>query len=290
MLSLLSLSRPAPAATVPGTVISNTAGVTYRLGDDTRSLTSNTVTLIVAERLDVTIDQPTAPAPGIDDEPATLPVRLTNTGSGNEAFAVVTDAAATLAIDRNADGRFDARIDQPLAGATPVLAPGESVRLLAMAQGEEIVAIQATAMTGSGKPADVFPGAGDGGSDAVIGPTGAMASIGPSSPAVSPGLPTLTKSQTVRAPDGSASPVRGAVVTYTLVARFPAGMTRAARIDDPVPAGTSYVAQSLTLDGEALTDAADADAGGLAQEAIVVALGDVPPAAVHTVTFQVRLP
>ena len=114
--------------------------------------------------------------------------------------------------------------------------------------------IGAQAVTGSGTPGTVFAGAGDGGGDAVVGPTGARAEL-----VVPVGrrrdAPTLTKTQSVLAPDGSARAVRGAMITYTLVARFPAA-TGAARIDDPVPAGTTYVPGSLSLDGAA--DAATA--------------------------------
>ena len=101
---------------------------------------------------------------------------------------------------------------------------------------------------------------------------------------------SLVKSQTVRAPDGSATPASGAVVTYALAATFDAAGARGAVIEDPVPAGTSYLPGSMTLDGAALSDAADGDAGDCDGRLIRVALGDVAAAVTRTVTFQVRLP
>lgn len=98
----------------------------------------------------------------------------------------------------------------------------------------------------------------------------------------------LVKTQSVRAPDGSARAVSGAVVTYTLAARLPAG-AEGARIDDPVPAGASYVPGSLRLDGTPLTDAADDDAGRFDGAAVAVALDPGAAARARTVTFQVRL-
>lgn len=101
---------------------------------------------------------------------------------------------------------------------------------------------------------------------------------------------TLNKTQVVRARDGSATPTSGAVVTYALAATFAAAGARGAAIEDPVPAGTTYLAGSLTLDGAPLSDAAGDDAGECDGRLVRVALGDVAAAVTRTVTFQVRLP
>ena len=57
-----------------------------------------------------------------------------------------------------------------------------------------------------------------------------------------------------------------------------------------MPAGTSYLPGSMTLDGATLSDVADGDAGDCDGRLIRVALGDVAAAVTRTVTFQVRLP
>ena len=78
------------------------------------------------------------------------------------------------------------------------------------------------------------------------------------------------------------------MVTYTLDAAFPAA-TAGVRIADPVPQGTRYVPGSLTLDGAALSDAADADAGQADGSTIAVTLGTVPTPITHRVQFQVQI-
>ena len=105
--------------------------------------------------------------------------------------------------------------------------------------------------------------------------------------------PTLTKTQTVLDPFGGSSPVPGAVITYTVTMTLAgSGTITGAQIDDAIPANTTYVAESLTLDTASptsLTDAADADAGRFTGSAIAVTLGSVTAPASHTVTFQVRI-
>jgi uncharacterized repeat protein (TIGR01451 family) len=298
---------PAAAQTRPGTVVTNTAAVAFTLDGEDRRVDSNSVTLTIAERLDIVL-APGGTTPVLTPPYIALGLVLTNGGTGSEAFVVSatpTVAGVTvtgIAIDVDGNGSFDPAVDTLLAGATPPVAPGEALHLLVLVSPVPdaeptggAVTVTASAATAAGTPADAIAGAGDDGSEAVIGTTGATAAItlpfaAPTPPASALGsAPTLAKTQSVRAPDGSARPVAGAVVTYTLVASFP-DATEGARIDDPIPAGTRYVPGSLTLDDAVLTDAVGDDAGELAGAGIAVTLGDVPAAAVRTVRFQVRLP
>ncbi|WP_177200193.1 hypothetical protein [Sphingomonas rubra] len=284
---------------MPGTTISNRADFLYEIGGEIRRGSSNTVAFTVAERLDVGVSADSATPIPIASVPTTVTATVTNLGSGREALDLSVRPSGgvrveQLAIDRDGDARFDAAVDQPLAGTTPVLAPGEALHLVAViaatdAPVDGTLVIGARAQTGSGEVDQLFPGRGDEGGDAVVGPTGATAGV--TLPLVAGrSAPTLAKQQSVRAPDGSARPISGAIVTYTLVATLPAGSAREARIEDPVPAGTRYVANSLTLDGAALSDAADADAGECDGRLVAVALAVPIAAATHAVTFQVRLP
>jgi hypothetical protein len=61
------------------------------------------------------------------------------------------------------------------------------------------------------------------------------------------------------------------------------------RISDPVPAGTSFAPGSITLEGTALSDAADADAGSYTGSGIAVSLGSLASGASRTVTFKVKI-
>jgi hypothetical protein len=129
----LMANSVAHAQTRAGTPIVNTAGLQYEAGGETHALDSNTVTLLVAERLDVRLVRDGQGAVAIDDGPTAVAFILTNADNGDEAFAVTADLAAgaapTLAIDSDKNARYDPVHDAALvAGTTPALAPGETLR------------------------------------------------------------------------------------------------------------------------------------------------------------------
>lgn len=289
----LLCASAAVAETPAGTAIVNVAQLNYAVAGQPATLASNENRIIVAERLDVALTAgPVAPAA---DASIAVPAILTNQGNGQEAFAIAATASAgaaqlvRLALDGDGDGRYDPAHDPELSGGrTPVLGPGQTVTIFAIlsAGTTGTVTIGAAAATGAGTPGTGFPGAGDAGGDAVTGPTGAQASVTVPLAAASGIAPTLTKSASVMAPDGSTRAVRGAAITYTLIASFPAA-TQAAQIADPLPAGTSYAPASLTLDGAALSDAADGDTGDATPARIAVRLSDQPAGAVRTIRFKV---
>ncbi len=296
-VAALALAAAPAFAADPGTHIDNVATLRFVVGGVDRAVQSNTASIVVAERLDLTLVR-TGSGPVARDPRTTIAAVLTNGGSGHEAFAVTatigTTAAngAIVAVDVDGNGQYDPAHDTLLTGGqTPVLAPGATLALVIVADtsaaGTASLTIGAKALTASGTPGTVAAGAGDGGGDAVVGPTGAAASV-TIGVVDANAQPTLTKAQAIRAPDGSDKPVSGAIVTYTLDAAF-SGPTAGVRIADPVPAGTRYVAGSLTLDGAALSDAADADAGQADGATIAVSLGAIPAASTHRVQFQVQI-
>ena len=58
---------------------------------------------------------------------------------------------------------------------------------------------------------------------------------------------------------------------------------------DAIPAGSIYKPGSIRLEGAALTDIADADAGEISPSGVAVRLGTVPAGQARTVTFQVTI-
>ncbi|MDD1451835.1 hypothetical protein NHF48_014095 [Sphingomonas sp. H160509] len=295
-----------PIGTPAGTPIVNTAGLRYDADGTAQSTSSNTVTIIVAERLDVALVRDGQGAIVVTTQPVAIPFTLTNLDNGAEAFTLAASMSPgmatlrTLVIDTDGDGRYDAAKDvAPADSKTPLLAPGQSIKLLAILVAtpdggttNAVLTVTARSTTGSGTSGNSYPGAGDGGGDAVVGPTGALATV--SVPiGTGPTGPVLLKSQSVRAADGSQNAVRDAVITYTLEARFTDAVT-GARIADPIPAGTVFVPGSLTLDGAPLSDGADGDAGrfdasGTQGPSITVALGHVAAASAHTVQFKAKI-
>ena len=292
-------ASPVSAATRAGTAIPNTATLTFTINDVSQTLPSNTVTIATAETLDVAItaDRPTV-APRSSGTTA-IGFVVTNSGNGQEDFALAISSASPgvavdhLAIDSNGDGSYDPATDATLAVGAPLsLAPGATTRVFVLVDGAQVgggtaITASVTARTGSGAAGTVFPAAGDQGSDAVVGTTGASARA--TTQLVSTAsLPSLAKTQSVFAPDGSQRVIPGAIVTYRLVATF-VGATRGVVIDDPIPPGTTYVPGTLRLDDATLSDASDGDVGSATAAAISVELGDMPGAGSRSIQFSVKI-
>jgi uncharacterized repeat protein (TIGR01451 family) len=300
---MLASGAARAAGTHAGVSIVNFATATYT--DDKgvlQSITSNSVAIQVEEMLDVRVSpvgvQPVPVAPGELGRMFTY--RVVNGGNGPEGFALSATAALAgdqfdatglrLIIDSDGDRTYEPLIDRPYApGAEPLLQPDASLDVFvfadisaATASGDEgKIALDAAALTGSGAPGTLFAGRGEGGGDAVVGATTAKARA-VALAMVSSALPTLAKAQSLSGLAG-----HGTMVTYSLTADLSSLGVSAPRISDPIPAGTRYVAGSLTLDGVPLTDAVDSDAGSFNGAGIEVALGTARQR--HLVTFQVEI-
>jgi len=309
----LCAAQAAHAAGTPaGTIINNSATATYDLpsgGQD--SVTSNIVSLTVDELLDVSVASTdggdVATFPGAANQVLTF--RVTNAGNGNESFVLsaldtvggddFNPSATSIVIDSNGSGVYDPGIDTVyVAGANnPLLAPDASVLIFVLssipagaADGQRgRVDLLAVAATGSGAPGTTFAGQGQGGGDAVVGATGADAEDD-GFYAVSAASVAFVKSADVVDPFGGATRVPGSIITYRLVASVSgSGSLANLRIADAIPAGSSFRAGTITLEGAPLSDAADADAGEYTGSGIAVRLGTVAAGAARTVTFQVAI-
>lgn len=309
-----AISSPAGAVGTPvGTVIENTADVSFDLAGTPQLVQSNTTSLAVAERINVavTLQSPQAPVdPG--ETGRALLFTVTNTGNGTETVQLTMDSVvagddfdpnpATPAIyfDTDASGDFNAG-DQPYQPGTndPNLLADESISVFVvndipagLANGatgrSELIA---TSTTGTGPPGTVFAGLGDGGVNAVIGLTGGEATdIGEY--LVSGVSLSVVKTQLVSDPFGGSEALPGATITYSIAIDVTSpGTATAGVLRDVIPAFSTYVANSITLNGAALSDAADADAGELdtaTTPTVVVRLGDLEDTdPVRTVVFQV---
>jgi hypothetical protein len=309
----LCAAQPAFAAGTPaGTIINNSATATYDRPDGGQdSVTSNIVSLTVDELLDVSVASTdggdVATAPGAINQILTF--RVTNAGNGSESFALTAldtvggddfnPSATSIVLDSNGNGVYDPGIDIVyVAGSNnPLLAPDASVLVFVLSSipvgatdGQRgRVDLVAVAATGSGAPGTTFAGQGEGGGDAVVGATGADAEDD-GYYAVSAASVSFVKSADVVDPFGGATRVPGSIITYRLVATVAgSGSLANLRIADAIPAGSSFRAGTITLEGGPLSDALDADAGEFTGSGIAVRLGTVPAGAARTVTFQVAI-
>lgn len=308
------ISAPAGAVgTAVGTVIENTAVVNYDLSGTPLTIQSNTTTLAVAERINVTVTLQSPQTPVAPGESArALLFTVTNTGNGSETFQLAIDsliagddfdpipAVPAIYFDTDGSGDFNAG-DQPYTPGSndPDLLADESISVFlvndipgglanGLAGRSELTA---TSATGTGAPGTVFAGQGDGGVNAVIGSTGGEAQD-TGEYLVSDVQVSVTKAQLVNDPFGGNEPVPGATLTYTIVVAVNSiGTATASTVRDAIPVFTTYVPNSITLNGTALSDVADTDEGEFdtsGTPSVVVRLGDLTQAlGAQTVEFQV---
>lgn len=293
-----------------GTLIENTATATYDAGDGPETIDSNTVVLRVDELLDVAVTSLNAGPIATDGGSAVLTYSVTNTGNGPEAFTLTANPAVGgndfdptvdgIAVDTNGNGVYDPGVDVILTGpeTTAILAADETLTVFvlltvpgsALDTEEAEVDLLAEAVTGTGTPGTTFAGAGEDGGDAVVGPNGADDNaLG----TIIVGITTvdLIKSAVVLDPFGGATIVPGSVITYTIRADVTgSGSVDDLLITDIIPNDTTYEITSLTLDGGALTDATDGDAGEASDAAgVSVDLGTVSGGTSHSITFDVSV-
>lgn len=321
-MALLLAAVLAPAAHAAGTAagsnITNTASATFTdPGGTPVTVPSNTSTLQVDEILDVTVVSNDAGNVAVTTPDADMPLKftLTNIGNGSEAFALTVNSAVLgdnfdpsnvrIYLDANANGTFEIGSDTLyVAGVNdPVLAADGTQVVFVVSDipsglantnvglvdlNAEALTVQAT--PGADAAGTTFAGQGTAGSDAVVGSTQADGSA-QRGYVVSQVATTFTKTQVVvNDPVYGTNAVPGATITYTLtLTATGSGSLTGAAISDPVPAGTTYVPGSLTLNSVALTDIADADAGSVAAGSVTVTLGTVTAPATNTVTFQVTI-
>lgn len=313
------------AGTTAGTNITNTATVTYEdPNGDPQTENSNTSSFQVDELLNVTVsnNNPGNVTVLTPDNNVVLSFTVTNTGNGNETYAL--SAASALPGDQfdptnvriyidNGDGVFDPLVDTLLIPGSndPTLAPDASVIVYVvsdipagLANGDvgnvrlnaEAFTVQAT--VGSDAPGTTFAGQGDGGVDAVAGSTGGEA-FGQNGYVVQQLSTNFVKSQVINDQFGGNNAIPGATITYTLTLTVNGvGTLTKVRIEDLIPANTTFVPGSLTLNGNPLVDTQNGDAGYVQGSAVRVYpngndnlpnSGTVTAPQVNVVTFQVTI-
>ena len=301
--------------TPAGTVIDNVATVSFDLAGVNTTLDSNTVTFSVLERLDVviTLQSPqVVVAPGAVDR--SLLFTVTNTGNGIDEIELSIDSAlagddfdpvpATPSIYFDTDSSGDFSVGDVAyvpGGNDPQLAADDSIDVLLVNDIPGAVAngnlgrsqLTAASSTGTGLPGTTLAGLGDGGLDAIVGASGGAAAVYGEYIAADVQI-SMLKSVAVSDPFGGTEPTVGATLTYTVsVEVVNSGTVNAGTFTDPIPGATTFVANSISLNGGNLTDANDADAGELDSSgtpAVVVRLGDLTLAdGVQTIEFQVTI-
>ncbi|MDJ0749206.1 MAG: hypothetical protein QNJ11_06960 [Woeseiaceae bacterium] len=313
---LVPCSRVYAVGTAVGTLVESTAVVDFVQGGSQQQTLSNTVSFAVAERIDVVVtlrSGQVAVSPSSVDQ--ALLFTVTNTGNGSEAFGLALNSIVagddfdpvpsvpdSVFFDTDGSGDFNTGdVAYSMGVNDPVLAADESVDVLILNDIPGSVAnaeigrseLSATAATGSGVPGTVYAGQGDGGVDAVIGTTGATTTVSGEYLVDDIDI-NVVKSQVVSDPNGGNEPIVGATIDYTITVEVvSSGTATAAVIGDPIPTWTTYVPDSITLNGAAISDATDGDSGEYdvaVTPTVVVRLGDLTQAdGLQTIAFQVTI-
>ncbi|MBV9930033.1 MAG: DUF11 domain-containing protein [Alphaproteobacteria bacterium] len=309
----VSLGGAAHASGTPaGTAISNTATATYDLpGGGTGTVTSNTVTLKVDELIDVTVawKDPGDVLGAAGAAGQVLSFTVTNGGNGSGQFSLASVAAlggddfdptiTAIVLDTNGNGVYDPGVDTVYVPGTndPTIAADGSTTVFILStlplganDGNRARAqLSAASKKGTGAPGTTFAGAGTGGVAAVVGLTGGKGQAD-GWYKVQKAAVAFVKTASVTDPFGGATQVPGATITYTLAATVSGtGSLANLKVSDAIPSGTTYKPGTITLDGTALSDAADADAGTFTGSAVAVTLGTVASGTTRTVTFKVKI-
>ena len=293
----------------------NSAIVDFDLAGSPLTITSNTTTITVAERLDVVVTlQSGQVSVSANDLNQAILFTVTNTGNGSEVMLLAmnsviagddfdpTPAVPDIYFDTDSSGDLSIG-DVPYNPGVndPNLAADASVDILIANDIPGIVVngnigrseLVASAATGTGAPGTVYNLQGDGGTDAVVGSTGAT-DLQVGEYLVSNVLISVIKAQVVADPFGGAQPIPGATLTYTITVEVQsAGVATASVLRDPIPAFSTFVPDSITLNGAPMTDAIDADAGEYdtaVVPTVAVRLGDLTLVdGIQTIVFQATI-
>lgn len=303
------------AGTPAGTVIDNVAQVDFEIAGTPLSQNSNVSSITVQERIDVAVVLQSPPVQvAASDVNRALLFTVTNTGNGNEAFQLAINSiiggddfdpvpsATPIYFDTDASGDFSVGDTAYVLGSNdPLLAADASVDVLLLNDIPGTVVdgdigrseLTADSVAGTGAPGDVFPGQGDGGTDAVLGTTGGTG-VATGEYIVGDVQIDVQKAVSVLNQFGGLEPIPGATLTYSVTIEVSnTGTASNSVFHDPIPADTTYVPGSISLNAAALTDAIDADVGEFdtsGAPTVVVRLGNLTQAdGIQTVVFQVTI-
>lgn len=276
------------AGTLAGTSIHNTAVVTYTQAGATATVSAAATPVLVARVLSLAANwQDSTPAPvASPDALRPLTFLVTNTGNaadtvrltrdnllGGDQFDPADASQGAIWIESGAQAGFQSSGPNAdvvyVAGSNDLLLPVDGSRTVYLAS--TIPAGQATGAAGRAAVvatstlalANQTPGAQvavASGVPVIVGPRRAQASAA-GTYLVSNVAVGIAKSVTsVADPAGGTRVMPGSVITYRLLVTVAgSGTANAIAVSDPLPPALGYVPGSITVDGAARTDTADAD-------------------------------
>lgn len=318
LLALLVLTSAHAAGTAAGTVIPNTATLSYSVdGVAAAPITSAPATVTVDEVIDFALTwQDAAPVKvNSPDSNDVLRFQLVNTGNGNETVTLIRNnvlggdqynpvsSSTPIYLESNGTPGLQTGVggDTPYGGNLK-LGPDGAATIYVLSdtppnqsngsQGDvQLTATSATPGAAGAATGTVLNGQGADGVAAIVGvPMGRAQATG--SYLVSGLAVVVTKS--VVSPANPDALVPGAAVTYrVLVTLSGAGSADNLVITDPLPAQLTYQPNSATLSGSVAcnpcTDSGDADPVAFSANTLSATLGTVAAPASFTLEFIATL-
>jgi uncharacterized repeat protein (TIGR01451 family) len=313
------------AGTAAGATIANSVTLDFDLAGSPQQVISSTDTVTVQELIDVVavLQDAANVQTSSPDSDRMLTFMVRNTGNGIETFTLgIDNSPATgddfdplnprIHIDGNGNSSYDGPATDPLyvpGSNDPLLdANGTDSAIIFVLNdipaghsdgetGDSQLQVQsATAGATGAAPGTVLPGAGDGGIDAIVGSSNANADVSGSYQVLNAPLDVAIIKSAQVINDGYScnsppcSPVPGATIRYALqVDVTGSGTADKLVITDSIPANTTYVPTSISLDAVPQTDNVDADAGSFGGGIVTVDLGSVSGPATRVITLDVTI-
>jgi uncharacterized repeat protein (TIGR01451 family) len=317
------------AGTPSGTTISNSATLTYAIGaGPTTTATSNTVSFVVDKKVNLLVTEVSGSATSVSigQTGAVTTFSVTNSGNDPQGFTLAAALAAgnpatggtppfttnnfsstglQAFVDSNANGVYDAGVDTATSISTLAAGASQTVFIVgdipgtALSGQQSVVGLTATAVIPTTMaPLVATAGPDTAGVDVVFADGAGVADSARDAKhsaydayLVSGVNVALTKTvSSVVDPNGTAVLMPNAVMTYQIdVVLTGSGTADNLVITDPLPANTSYVPNSITVNSVAKTDAADADNAEFSANTVTVTLGNVAAPANIVITFKATI-
>ncbi len=325
LLFLLHAPAVQAAGTPAGTVISNQVTLGYIVEGVATTTSSNTATFTVAEIIDVAlVAQDAAPvAVNSPDTSRALTMLLSNIGNGSENFSLirnnslpgdqfdpVTAAIGGIFLESGAQAGFQASGPNAdtlyISGSNDPGLAADTSRVVylvsdisgSLALGDtgraSLSAASLTAGAAGAAPGTTLTGLGTGGVDALVGANSATASttgsyqVGGLAVSVSKSVVLI---QDPQGQTGSTAIIMpGTVLTYSITLSVSGnGTANNLAFNDPLPAETNFVPNSITVNGATRTDAVDADNADFTANTINVIFGNTAAPVTHVIEFRVTV-
>lgn len=313
------------AGTPAGTVISNQVTLVYSSEGLATTTSSNIATFSVAEIIDVSLvaQDATPVAVNSPDTSRALTMLLSNIGNGSENFSLirnnslpgdqfdpVTAAIGGIFLESGAQTGFQASGPNAdtlyISGSNdPVLAADASLVVYvvsdipgSLAPGStglsSLNVASLTAGAAGAAPGTTLTGLGTGGVDALVGANSATASATGSYQVGGLAVSVSKSVVFIQDPQGrtgsTAIIMPGTVLTYSVTLSVSGnGTANNLAFNDPLPAETNFVPNSITVNGATRTDAVDADNADFTSNTINVIFGNTAAPVTHVIEFRVTV-